>query len=95
METLVPNATCQHRSLRIPTVTATEFVDLTDYLERLVADAGSSLWLRQRPESAYDDRRSWSTRSEPLLHADFASLLEKTRAAGHRLSATTIRRSGP
>jgi secondary thiamine-phosphate synthase enzyme len=77
METLVSNATCQHRLLRIPTVTPTEFFDLTDYLERLVADAGLRFGF-VNVQSLHTTTAIVVNEKEPLLHADFASLLEKT-----------------
>ena len=76
METLVSTATCQHRLLRIPTVTATEFFDLTDYLERLVAEAGLRFGF-VNVQSLHTTTAIVVNEKEPLLHADFASLLEK------------------
>src|SRR5580765_6755129 len=40
METLAPTSTCRHTRVRIDTESHTEFIDLTDRLEALVAEAG-------------------------------------------------------
>src|SRR5438128_8072318 len=40
MEMLTPASTCRHARIRLTTRHPTEFIDLTDRLERLVADAG-------------------------------------------------------
>jgi len=92
METLVSNATCQHRTLRIPTVCATEFFDLTDYVERLVTDAG----LRSgfvNVQSLHTTTAIVVNEREPLLHADFAALLERAapQDAAYRHDDATVR----
>ena len=40
MHTLAPLSTCRHSSIRIYTGRATEFVDVTDRIDALIADAG-------------------------------------------------------
>ncbi len=40
METLVPAAICHHGRIRVATERAMEFIDLTDRVEALVAEAG-------------------------------------------------------
>lgn len=40
METLVPAATCHHGRIRVATERATEFIDLTDRIEIMAAEAG-------------------------------------------------------
>jgi secondary thiamine-phosphate synthase enzyme len=77
METHVPNATCQHKTLRIPTVCATEFFDLTEYLDQFVAEAGIRFGF-VNVQSLHTTTAIVVNEKEPLLHADFASLLEKT-----------------
>ena len=94
METLVPNATCQHRSLRIPTVTATEFFDLTDYLERLVTEAGLRFGF-VNVQSLHTTTAIVVNEHEPLLLADVAALLERMapQRAGYRhddMAARTV-----
>ena len=55
METLTPASACRHSRLQITTRQPTEFVDLTDRLQRLVADAGHTRRHPQRPDPAHDD----------------------------------------
>ena len=40
METLAPTSICRHQRIRITTERPTEFIDLTDRLEALVAETG-------------------------------------------------------
>ena len=92
MATLVPNATCHHKTLRIPTVCSTEFFDLTDYLERLVTEAGIRFGF-VNVQSLHTTTAIVVNEKEPLLHADFASLLEKAapQDAGYRHDDPTVR----
>jgi len=76
METLVSRATCRHSTLRIPTVCPTEFFDLTTYLEALVAEAGIRFGF-VNVQSLHTTAAVVVNEMEPLLHADFAVLLEK------------------
>jgi secondary thiamine-phosphate synthase enzyme len=75
METFAPTSTCRHTTVRITTARPTEFIDLTDRLESLVAEAG--LW------SGFVNLQTLHTTTaiivnegEPLLLDDFATLLE-------------------
>ena len=40
METLAPTAICRHSRIRVATERAMEFIDLTDRIEALAAEAG-------------------------------------------------------
>jgi secondary thiamine-phosphate synthase enzyme len=77
METLVPNAICRHTTIRIPTVCPTEFFDLTTYVEQLVTEAGVRAGI-VNIQSLHTTTAIVVNENEPLLHADFASMLEKT-----------------
>ena len=52
METLVPAATCHHGRIRVATERATEFIDLTDRIEMMAAEAGIHTGL-VNPEPAH------------------------------------------
>src|ERR1700752_2311334 len=86
METLTPalarrsasarrRPTCRHATIHVTTRHPTEFIDLTDRLERLVAEAGFCFGilnvqtLHTTPAVVVNDH-------EPLLLADFQALLE-------------------
>ena len=76
METLVSTFIYRHTRIRIATERPTEFIDITDGLQRLVADAGIV--------TGYANIHSLHTTAaivvnehEPLLLEDFASVLEQ------------------
>jgi secondary thiamine-phosphate synthase enzyme len=76
METLVSTFIYRHTRIRIATERPTEFIDLTDGLQRLVAEAGIV--------TGYANIHSLHTTAaivvnehEPLLLDDFASILER------------------
>ncbi len=76
METLVSTFIYRHTRIRIVTERPTEFIDLTDGLQRLVADAGIV--------TGYANIHSLHTTAaivvnehEPLLLEDFVSILEQ------------------
>ena len=76
METLVSTFVYRHTRIRIATERPNEFIDITDGLQRLVADAGIV--------TGYANIHSLHTTAaivvnehEPLLLEDFASILEQ------------------
>ena len=92
METLVRPAICLHTTLRVPTVCPTEFYDLTTHLEAFVADAGIRTGLIN-VQSLHTTTAIVVNENEPLLHADFASLLSQTAPAdaAYRHDDATLR----
>ena len=92
METLVRPAICQHTTLRVPTVCPTEFYDLTTHLEAFVADAGIRTGLIN-VQSLHTTTAIVVNENEPLLHADFKSLLDRAAPAdtAYRHDDPTVR----
>jgi secondary thiamine-phosphate synthase enzyme len=76
MHTLTPAATCRQTTLRVATTAPTEFVDLTERLEALVAELGLSTGLLN-VQTLHTTTAIVVNEHEPLLLADFASLLER------------------
>jgi secondary thiamine-phosphate synthase enzyme len=74
METLVPAATCRHSRIRVATGRAMEFIDVTDQIEALVAEAGIQAGL-VNVQSLHTTTSIVVNEHEPLLLADFAALL--------------------
>jgi secondary thiamine-phosphate synthase enzyme len=76
MDTLTPVSACR-RTARIQVTTShpTEFIDLTDRLERLVAEAGLRFGILN-VQTLHTTTAIVVNEHEPLLLADFQSLLE-------------------
>jgi len=74
METCAPISTCRHTSIRIATERPTEFIDLTDQVERLAAEAGIHAGL-VNIQSLHTTTAIVVNEHEPLLLADFVALL--------------------
>ncbi len=94
METLVPAATCRHTRIRIATARALEFIDLTDRIEALAAEAGIQAGL-VNIQSLHTTTSIVVNEHEPLLLADFAALLAKVAPHNARyrhddMSARTV-----
>jgi len=94
METLVPNSICRHTTIRIPTLGPTEFFDITRYLEKFVDEAGVRSGI-VNVQSLHTTTAIVVNEDEPLLHADFATLLDRAvpRDAAYRhddASARTV-----
>jgi thiamine phosphate synthase YjbQ (UPF0047 family) len=81
METLTATATCRLATIAIATERPTQFVDLTDRLESFVADSGIRLGLLN-VQTLHTTTAVVVNEHEPLLLADFATLLEDM-APGH------------
>lgn len=75
METLTPASTCRHARIRVTTRHPTEFIDLTERLERLVADAGLRVGILN-VQTLHTTTAVVVNEHEPLLLTDFQALLE-------------------
>ena len=75
METLSPASACRHSRLQITTRQPTEFVDLTDRLQRLVADAAIGVGILN-VQTLHTTTAVVVNEHEPLLLADFRAVLE-------------------
>jgi secondary thiamine-phosphate synthase enzyme len=83
METLTPAWTCSHARLHVTTTHPTEFIDLTDRLERLVADAGLRYGM-VNVQTLHTTMAVVVNEHEPLLLTDFRQLLEAAAPTNHR-----------
>ena len=75
MDTLAPTSTCRHTRVRITSEHPTEFIDLTDRLESLVAEAGIRFGFVNL-QTLHTTTAIAVNECEPLLLSDFAALLE-------------------
>jgi secondary thiamine-phosphate synthase enzyme len=76
METLTRISACRHTTgIRLTTTQPSEFIDLTDRLQRLVADAGLRFGILN-VQTLHTTTAVVVNEHEPLLLADFQSLLE-------------------
>jgi secondary thiamine-phosphate synthase enzyme len=75
METLATVSACQHARIHLTTRHPTEFIDLTDRLERLVADVGLSFGILN-VQTLHTTTAVVVNEHEPLLLTDFQALLE-------------------
>ena len=82
METLAPISACRRTTrIHVTTTYPTEFIDLTDRLERLVADAGLRFGILN-VQTLHTTTAIVVNEHEPLLLADFQSLLEAAAPVG-------------
>lgn len=81
MDTLAPTFIYRHTRIRITTERATEFIDLTDGLEALVAEAAMTVGF-MNVQSLHTTSAIVVNEHEPLLHGDFAAVLESVAARG-------------
>jgi secondary thiamine-phosphate synthase enzyme len=81
METLAPISTCRHTRIRIATARPTEFIDLTDQVQALVAAAEIATGL-VNIQSLHTSAAIVVNENEPLLLADFGALLQWTAPLG-------------
>jgi secondary thiamine-phosphate synthase enzyme len=78
METITPpDSSCRHAAIRLTTRHPTEFVDLTDRLERLVAEAGLRAGILN-VQTLHTTTAIVVNEHEPLLLCDFEAMLEAT-----------------
>lgn len=76
METLTPVSACRHiTSIHLTTTQPTEFIDLTDRLQRLVTDAGLRFGI-VNVQTLHTTTAVVVNEHEPLLLTDFRALLE-------------------
>jgi secondary thiamine-phosphate synthase enzyme len=75
METLAHASTCRHTRIRIATDRSTAFIDITDRLEALVTETGLRTGL-VNVQSLHTTTAIVVNENEPLLLADFATLVE-------------------
>ncbi|HJR58336.1 MAG TPA: secondary thiamine-phosphate synthase enzyme YjbQ [Vicinamibacterales bacterium] len=75
METLVPAAVCHHGRIRVATERAMEFIDLTERIEALAAEAGIHAGLVNI--QSLHTTTAIVNEHEPLLLADFDALLAR------------------
>ena len=75
METLTPASTCRHTRLQISSRHPAEFVDLTDRLHDLVAEAAVGVGILN-VQTLHTTTAIVVNEHEPLLLGDFAALLE-------------------
>ena len=92
METLAPTSIYRHTKIRITTECPTQFIDLTDGLEALVAQAGIRFGF-VNVQTLHTTTAIVVNEREPLLLFDFATLLENAapRDAGYRHDDVTTR----
>ena len=85
METLTAASTCRHARIHVTTAHPTEFIDLTDQLKAVVADAGLRFGILN-VQTLHTTTAVVVNEHEPLLLADFVSLLERAapRHANYR-----------
>src|SRR5687767_7128481 len=76
METLTPVSACRYTTrIHLNTTQPTEFIDLTDRLDTLIADAGLRFGILN-VQTLHTTTAIVVNEHEPLLLADFQSLLE-------------------
>jgi secondary thiamine-phosphate synthase enzyme len=92
MHTLAAARTCRHTRISITTKNPTEFVDLTEQVNALVADAGLHIGV-VHIQSLHTTTAIVVNEHEPLLLADFVALLSNTapRDAAYRHDDMKVR----
>ena len=83
METLAPAQACTFARIRIASSRPTEFIDLTDRLQALIAEAGARSGL-VNVQSLHTTAAIIVNEHEPLLLTDFARLLDQAAPEGAR-----------
>jgi secondary thiamine-phosphate synthase enzyme len=81
METLAPTFVYRHTRIRIATERATDFVDLTDGLESLLAQGGLTTGF-MNVQTLHTTTAIVVNEHEPLLLEDFSKLLESIAPRG-------------
>jgi secondary thiamine-phosphate synthase enzyme len=92
MEAVVPTRGFGHAHIRISTDHPTQFVDLTERLESLVAQSGIRFGF-VNVQSLHTTAAIVVNENEPLLLTDFADVLERSASAGatYRHDDVTVR----
>jgi secondary thiamine-phosphate synthase enzyme len=83
METLAPTSTYRHTKIRITTGRPTEFIDFTDRLRELVAEAGIRFGFVNL-QTLHTTTGIVVNEFEPLLLTDFAALLQNVAPSDAR-----------
>lgn len=83
METLTPVFTSYQARIHVTTAHPTEFIDVTDRLDRLVSDAGLRVAV-VNIQTLHTTTAVVVNEHEPLLLADFQALLESIAPRGGR-----------
>ena len=81
MDTLAPTFVYRHTKIRITTERPAEFIDLTEGLEDLIAEAALTVGF-VNVQSLHTTTALVVNEHEPLLLEDFAALLESTAPRG-------------
>ena len=81
METLAPASTCRHTRIRFTTKRPTEFIDLTDRLQALIAGTAVRFGFLN-VQTLHTTTAIVVNEHEPLLLDDFTNLLENAAPAG-------------
>jgi secondary thiamine-phosphate synthase enzyme len=92
MDTLAPPSLSRHTKMRINTESPTQFIDLTDRLEALIADAAIRFGF-VNVQTLHTTTAIVVNEREPLLLSDFATLLENAapRHGCYRHDDATVR----
>jgi len=90
MQTLEP-AACRHRTIQIATAQPTQFIDITDRVQSLIAGSGIHTGM-VNVQTLHTTTAVVVNEHEPLLLADFASLLERTAPYGAWYTHDDLRR---
>ena len=92
MEAVVPTRGFGHAHIRVATDHPTQFVDLTERLETLIAQSGIRFGF-VNVQSLHTTAAIVVNENEPLLLTDFAAVLERSSPAGaiYRHDDTTVR----
>jgi secondary thiamine-phosphate synthase enzyme len=83
METLTRASTSRHARIRVTTSYPTEFIDLTEHLEKLVAGIGAGSGILN-VQTLHTTTAILVNEHEPLLLTDFQRLLEGAAPVGVR-----------
>ena len=88
MDTLTAAPACRLATIAVATERPTQFVDLTDWLQSFVEDSGIRLGLIN-VQTLHTTTAVVVNEHEPLLLADFATLLEQRRTGRTPATGTT------
>lgn len=83
MDTYVAASTARHAVIHVTSRQATQFIDLTDRLDDVVATAGLRTGLLN-VQSLHTTTAIVVNEREPLLHGDFVRLIERTAPVDQR-----------
>jgi secondary thiamine-phosphate synthase enzyme len=83
MPTLVPTAACHHTRMHVETERPMEFIDVTDRIKAIAAEAGIHTGLINI-QSLHTTTAIVVNEHEPLLLADFEAMLDRTAPCSGR-----------